>query len=101
MSGELDNFLTHLNSIETNFGKRIIDLEARPLFTDYGKIIVDQRQQILALQNKIESYDMIFKNITARLDDHGAKLNSTKAGLDTLLAQVPVQVKPKYKIWPF
>ena len=75
-------------------------------------------QRFLALENKITAHDPVFHNITSRLDAQGVELNrikadllkyhlevvtlaralpELKAGLDTVLAQTKVQVKPKFK----
>ena len=97
---EIDNFLTRLNALETNYSQRFI-----------------------AIDNKIAGGDAVFANLNLRLDAQGADINRLKndllklhmdvalvakalpelrAGLDTLLAQTKppaVQVQPRFKMW--
>ena len=90
---ELDNFITRLHAIETNYARRLIELEKRPIPTDYSAVIIKQNQDILHLKEIISAQKLA-------LESHGAQLQNLKAGLDTSLTQSHQhKTESKFSFW--
>ena len=90
---ELDNFITHLNALETNFGKRLIALESKPIILDHSKEVNDLYQKLIHLQETNRAQ-------LTTIEAHGKLIVELKAGIDSLLAQSHVHDnKPKFSFW--
>lgn len=89
---ELDNFITHLNALETNFGKRLIALESKPIILDHSKEVNDLYQKLIHLQE-------ISRSQQTAIEAHGKLIVELKAGIDSLLAQAHTHDKPKFSFW--